>query len=185
MRRFVPKIEAMHHAQGLADPFPHGFFIHSEVEGTECDIVKYSRHEKLVIGVLKNDPDLFPDLPPRFPGKGKITDGHRSRRRHQAAVHVLEQRRFSRPVGPDDADRFAVGDPEIDPSERFRPVRVAEGHVFEVNDVMTHANNPWTTRPIPSVMRKKRKTPRNEIVAAMNARSAAAMRDRLRLGMSP
>jgi hypothetical protein len=51
---------------------------------------------------------------------------------------MLEKRGFSRPVGTDDADRFPMGDPEMNTLERFRPIGIAEGYVLELNHMMTH-----------------------------------------------
>ena len=105
--RRIPVCGHAHGVEGKIDALSDLFAGHPDVFGTEGDVVFDDGRHRLIVGVLKDDADVFADVEELF-GIPRVHAEHGDlpRRRGQKPVGQARQRGFAAPVVPQNGDEF-------------------------------------------------------------------------------
>ncbi len=106
----------------------------AEVARAEGDFVLDRGGENLMVRILKNVRDCARRLRRTHLRAILAVDRHAPRRRLQQSDDVFRERRFAGTVLPDDRDKFARFDFEIDRIEHARSARIAEADVLDSDE---------------------------------------------------
>ena len=110
----------------------------AHVRRTEGHVLLDSGHEKLVVGVLENQPHRLPHQRQGPARERNPAHHHFALRRHQQPVGMQQQGRFSGPVGSHESHLLSVRNAERHAPERLVTVGVTIMHVVEQQVVVAH-----------------------------------------------
>jgi len=114
MRHPACQVLNAYHPQGFVHPVVDGFGIEPEIRRTKGNVLLNGRGEDLVVRVLEDDTDKFPDLPTVLLCYGFASDKHGTGCRFKNTIEVLEQRTLSRTIRSDHRDTGISRGYEID-----------------------------------------------------------------------
>jgi hypothetical protein len=136
VRRAVAEIGKPCLRQRQADALPDLGFVESQLFRAERHVLLHRRAEKLVVGVLEQQPHPPPDRFQILPRDGFAEDPDRAVRSRfigQNAVQMQQQGGFSGAVRPEERDAFARCDAETHAAQRLRPVVVTVVQIRDFN----------------------------------------------------